>query len=68
MTFQERMNSVLNDRMVTKIAVAEKLNMPISTFAYKCEDINRWSWVEFKHLIKILRLEPEEVDFLSDEV
>lgn len=68
MTFQERMNKVLTDRMTAKTALAEKLDMPISTFSYKCEALDRWSWVEFTNLITILRLEPNEVDFLTGKV
>ena len=67
MEFHDRIDKVLNDRMVSKAAVARQIEMPPATFVYKCENLERWSYIEFNKMVKALRLTEEEIAFLCGE-
>ena len=67
-TFEERINQVIKDHAVNKKALAELMEMPYTSFLYKCKDIDRLSVLEFRKLSAVLRLTEEEKEFLCNEV
>lgn len=68
MTFEQRINQILQNHAASKAAVAKQMGIPYSSFLYKCKDIHRMSVLEFRKLSEVLRLTEEEKDFLCDRV
>ena len=68
MTFEERINQVIQDHAATKAAIAKQMEIPYTSFLYKCKDIHRLSVLEFRKFSEILRLTEEEEDFLCGRV
>lgn len=64
MDFKERFNKVLKSRGASKHGISDLMGMPYSTFLYKSRKLESWNMAEFKKLITVLRLTPEEFDFL----
>ena len=68
MNFEDRMNKVLKEHAANKKALAREIDMPYSTFCYKCRGAQYWNVLEFKKLSDVLRLTDEEKAFLCEEV
>ena len=68
MEFEERINKVLKDHAVNKTALAIAMEMPYTTFLFKCKRGDTWTVNEARRLTAVLKLTEDEFDFLWPEV